>query len=49
VILSLGLPTCVPWLAFTVEAIFQPFGADGAPELECETNFTWLPSRRTRG
>jgi hypothetical protein len=49
VILSLGLPTRVPWLEFTVEAIFLPFDADSTPELEFETNFIWLPAKRTRG
>ena len=49
VILSLGLPTRVSWLEFTVEAIFLPFDADGTPELEFETNFIWLPAERTRG
>ena len=34
---------------FTVEAIFLPFEADGTLELEFETNFVWLPARRTRG
>ena len=48
-ILSFGLPTRIPWLDFTVEAIFLPFEADGTPELEFETNFVWLPARRTRG
>jgi hypothetical protein len=48
-ILSLGLPTRVSWLDFTVEAIFLPFDADSTPELEFETNFVWLPARRTRG
>lgn len=48
-ILSLGLPTRVSWLDFTVEAIFLPFEADSTPELEFETNFVWLPARRTRG
>lgn len=49
VILSLGLPTRVSWLEFTVEAIFLPFDPDSTPELEFETNFVWLPSERTRG
>jgi hypothetical protein len=49
VILSLGLPTRLPWLEFTVEAIFLPFEADSTPELEFETNFIWLPAKRTRG
>jgi len=48
-ILSLGLPTRVRWLEFTVEAIFLPFDRDSTPELEFETNVVWLPSERTRG
>ena len=48
-ILSLGLPTRISWLDFTVEAIFLPFDADSTPELEFETNFVWLPTQRTRG
>jgi len=48
-ILSLGLPTRLSWLEFTVEAIFLPFDRDGTPELELETNFIWLPKERTRG
>jgi hypothetical protein len=48
-ILSLGLPTRMSWLEFTVEAIFLPFDRDSTPELEFETNFIWLPSERTRG
>jgi hypothetical protein len=48
-ILSLGLPTRLSWLDFTVEAIFLPFNADSTPELEFETNFVWLPAERTRG
>ena len=49
VILSLGLPTRVSWLEFTVEAIFLPFNRDSTPELEFETNFVWLPAERTKG
>jgi hypothetical protein len=49
VILSLGLPTRVSWLEFTVEAIFLPFDHESRPELEFETNFVWLPAERTRG
>lgn len=49
VILSLGLPTRVSWLGFTVEAIFLPFDREATPELEFETNFVWLPGERTRG
>lgn len=49
VILSLGLPTRVRWLEFTVEAIFLPFDRDSTPELEFEANLVWLPGERTRG
>jgi hypothetical protein len=49
VILSLGLPTRVSWLEFTVEAIVLPFARDGTPELEFETNVVLLPGERTRG
>ncbi len=49
VILSLGLPTRLRWLEFTVEAIFLPFDRDSTPELEFETNVVWLPSERTGG
>lgn len=49
VILSVDLPTRISWLGLTVEAIFLPFDRDSTPELEFESNFTWLPSTRTRG
>ena len=48
-ILSLGLPTRIPWLEFTVEAMFLPFDRESTPELEFESNFIWLPTERTRG
>jgi hypothetical protein len=48
-ILAVGLPTRLPWLKFTVEAIFLPFVAESAPELEFEANFVWLPAQRTGG
>ncbi len=47
VILSLGLPTRVWWLEFTVEAIFLPFDRESTPELEFESNLVWFPSERT--
>jgi hypothetical protein len=49
VILSMDLPTRFSWFGFTVEAIFLPFERDSTPELEFETNFTWLSSERTAG
>jgi hypothetical protein len=48
-ILSLGVPTRIPWLEFTVEAMFKPIDRDSTPELELEGNFIWLPAHRTRG
>ena len=48
-ILSVGVPTRVPWLDFTVEAIFLPFDRESTPELEFETNFVWLSAARTGG
>jgi hypothetical protein len=49
VILSMDLPTRMSWFGFTVEAIFLPFDRSSTPELEFETNFTWLSAQRTRG
>ena len=49
VILSLGLSTRLPWLAFTVEAIVVPFDRQSTPELEFEANLVWLPAARTKG
>ena len=48
-ILPLGLPTRLSWLDFTVEAIFLPFNAESAPELEFATDFVWPPAQRTGG
>lgn len=49
VILSMDLPTRISWFGLTVEAIFLPFDRDSTPELEFETNLTWLPGERTAG
>lgn len=49
IIFSFGLPTRIPWLEFTAEAIVLPFDRDSTPELEFETNFIWLPGERTGG
>ena len=48
-ILSLDLPTMLAWFGFTVEAMFLPFDSESTPELEFETNFTWLDEERTGG
>ena len=49
VIFSVGLPTRLRWLEFTVEAIVLPFERESTPELEFEANFIWLPGERTLG
>jgi len=49
VILSIDLPTRLSWLGFSIEAIFLPFDRESTPELEFETNFTWLDAARTHG
>jgi hypothetical protein len=49
VIFSMGLPTRVLWLDFTVEAIVMPFNREATPEIEFEANLTWLPGARTGG
>jgi hypothetical protein len=49
VILAIGVPTRISWLEFTIEAIFLPFDRESTPELEFESNFIWLPGRRTNG
>jgi hypothetical protein len=46
-ILALDIPTEVPRLGFTVEAIWPP--VDNPVELEFETNLIWLPAARTGG
>lgn len=48
-ILALDVDTGLPWLGFTVEAIFLPFDRESTPDLEFEAKFTWLPADRTRG
>ena len=49
IILSLDIPTRLPRVGVTVEAIFLPFDRDSTPELEFETNLTWLSGERTGG
>lgn len=48
-ILATDVPTRVPWLGFSAEAIFLPFDAEATPELEFETKFYWLRASRTAG
>jgi hypothetical protein len=48
-ILSIDVPSTLAWFGLTVEAMFQPFAGESTPELEFETNFTWLEAKRTGG
>ena len=48
-ILATDVPTRVPWLGFSVEAVFLPFDAESTPELEFEAKFYWLSASRTDG
>ena len=48
-VLALDMSTKVPWLGFTVEAIFSPFSDDNAVELEFESNWHWLTESMTGG
>lgn len=48
-VVSTGIPTRFAWLDFTVEVIVAPFDPESTPELELETNFTWLDAARTGG
>ena len=48
-VLALDMPTKIPWLGFTVEAIASPFSEDNDVELEFESNFHWLTESMTRG
>jgi hypothetical protein len=48
-VLAVDMSTKVPWLGFTVEAIFSPFSDDNSVELEFESNWHWLTESRTGG
>lgn len=48
-IFSIDVPTRLSWLGLTIEAIVAPVDRDSTPELEFESNFTWLPAERTGG
>jgi hypothetical protein len=48
-VLALDMSTRVPWLGFSVEAIFSPFSDHNSVELEFESNFHWLTGSMTRG
>lgn len=49
IILAVDIPTKLPRLGFTTEAIFVPFARDNAPELELEANVEWLKAEQTKG
>ena len=49
VVLALDMPTTIPWLGVTVEAIASPFSDGNDVELEFESNFHWLTESMTRG
>ena len=48
-IFAVDVPTSVPLLGFTAEAIVVPFTTDNAVELEFETNIEVLAPERTKG
>lgn len=49
-VVSLGIPTTVPRLGFTVETIFKPFvDVDNEPEVELELNLYLIESEQTGG
>ena len=49
IILAVDIPTTLPRLGFTAEAIFVPFVWDNAPEVELEANVEWLNAEQTKG
>jgi hypothetical protein len=48
-VIALGIPTTIPRVAFTFEAIVKPFVKGNSPDLETELNFYWLRSEDTGG
>ena len=48
-VLALDIPTTVPRLGFTVEAIASPFSDDNTVELEFESNFYVITDSFTKG
>lgn len=48
-VIALGVPTTIPRVGFTFEAIVKPFVKGNSPELETELNLHWLRSEDTKG
>lgn len=48
-ILALSVPTELPYMELTLEAIFAPSGDDNEPELEAELNLIFLREEQTGG
>ena len=48
-VVAADVPTEIPRVGFTLEAIFSPFRDDTEVELELELNLTWLESEQTGG
>jgi hypothetical protein len=48
-VLALDVPTTIPRVSFTFEAIVKPFVKGNSPELETELNLHWLRSEDTNG
>ena len=48
-VIALEVPTTIPRVSFTFEAIVKPFVKGSSPELETEMNFHWLRSEDTKG
>ena len=48
-VIAVDIPTTVPRVGFTFEAIVKPFVKGSSPELETEFNFDWLRSEDTNG
>lgn len=49
IIFAVDIPTKLPRLGFTAEAIVIPFARENDVELELETNLTVIKSEQTRG
>lgn len=48
-IFAIDIPTTVPRVGLTLEAITKPFARDNHVELESELNFSWLDPEQTGG